>query len=100
MWAGSHQPITCRFLTKKQRGIEYPMPPGFAPSPSAIPKSKSLQQRRDRVRASQSAAAGFVANHAVRNRAERAHARLIVRDRVRVDRVTSIEAVGVGDRVG
>src|SRR5713101_5146387 len=61
------------------------------------PESESLQQRRDGVRAGQSAAAGDVANHAILDGAERAHARLVVGDRVRIDRVTGVQAVGVGD---
>jgi hypothetical protein len=73
------------------------MPLASHPPPGVTPNSQSLQEWRDGVRAGQSAAAGDVANDAIRNRAEGAHARLVVGDRVRVDRVTGVQAVGVGD---
>src|SRR6266849_6525283 len=76
------------------------MPLASHPPPGVTPNSESLQEWRDGVRASQSAAAGDVANDAVRNGAERAHARLVVRDRVRVHCVTGVETVGVGDGEG
>src|SRR5713101_7844041 len=75
------------------------MPLASHPPPGVTPNSESLQEWRDGVRAGQSAAAGDVANDAIRNGAERAHTRLVVRDRVRVHCVTGIQTVSVGDGV-
>src|SRR5712692_2147800 len=76
------------------------MPLASHPPPGVTPNSESLQEWRDGVRAGQSAAAGDVANDAVRNGAEGAHARLVVSDRVRVHCVTGIQTVGGGNGVG
>src|SRR5216684_8948983 len=76
------------------------MPLASHPPPGVTPNSESLQEWRDGVRAGQSAAAGDVANDAIRNGAEGAHTRLVVGDRVRVHCVTGVQTVGGNNGVG
>src|SRR5205085_5182538 len=89
-----------RRVAKNKGASDNRCPLASHPPPGVLPTLTCLQQWRDGVRASQSAAARDVADNAVRNRAERAHTSLVVGDRVCIDRIPCVQTVGGYDGIG